>query len=106
MNILVCLVFAAAASLEVGGDAVIRRGLLTRSAAWIILGCLMLAVYGIAVTSIKWDFGRLMGVYVGFFALASVLYGRFVFREQVPVATWCGLALIVIGGLVIQLGRK
>jgi len=38
------------------------------------------------------------------FAVVSVLAGRFVFRETIPASTWAGLAIIVIGGAVIQVG--
>jgi small multidrug resistance family-3 protein len=105
MKFSTCLVFVAAALLEVGGDAVVRRGLRGRSAVWLLLGCTALALYGLVVNSVRWDFSRLLGVYVGFFAALSVLFGRFAFRESVPTATWVGLALIILGGLVIQFGR-
>ncbi len=65
----------------------------------------MLAVYGLVVNSVKWDFSRLLGVYIAFFAVVSVLFGRFVFAETVPNTTWVGLALIVMGGALIQFGR-
>jgi small multidrug resistance family-3 protein len=76
-----------------------------RNGIWVLLGCTTLAIYGLVVNSVKWDFSKLLGVYVGFFAAASVLIGRFAFNEQVPLSTWCGLALIIIGGLVIQFGQ-
>ena len=106
MNLAVWLVFIAAALLEVGGDAVIRRGLRGRSAGYILLGCTVLALYGLLVNSIKWDFSKLLGVYIGFFATVSVFCGRLVFRETVPTTTWLGLALVVLGGLVIQFGHR
>lgn len=105
MNPAAWLVFAAAAVFEVAGDAVVRRGLRGRSAGWVCLGGAMLALYGLVVNSLRWDFSKLLGVYVGFFAAVSVLFGRFAFRESIPATTWCGLALIILGGLVIQLGR-
>jgi multidrug transporter EmrE-like cation transporter len=37
--------------------------------------------------------------------VVSVLTGRFLFKEDVPVSTWLGLAFIVGGGLIIQLGN-
>ena len=104
MNLAVWLVFVAAAILEVGGDAVVRRGLRGRSAGWILLGCAALAGYGLMVNSVKWDFSKLLGVYVGFFALASILFGKFILRETIPSSTWLGLALIFLGGMVIQFG--
>ena len=106
MNLAAWTVFALAALLEVGGDAVIRRGLRGRAAAWFLLGCAMLAIYGVVVTSVKWDFSKLLGVYVGFFATTAILYGRLVFREEIAATTWCGLALIILGGLIIQFGRR
>lgn len=99
------MVFVAAAVLEVGGDAVIRKGL-RGSLLWLILGgFLMLGCYGVVVNTVKWDFSRLLGVYVAVFAVVSVLAGRFVFKEVVPVSTWVGLAIIVAGGAVIQTGH-
>jgi multidrug transporter EmrE-like cation transporter len=105
MKAAIWLTLIAAALLEVGADAMVRRGLRGRSAVAILVGCAMLAFYGLAVNSVKWDFSRLLGVYVGFFAVVSVLFGRFVFREDISIATWCGVALIILGGVVIQLGR-
>jgi multidrug transporter EmrE-like cation transporter len=65
-----------------------------------------LACYSLLVNSVRWDFSKLIGVYVGFFALASVLCGRFVLQEKVPASTWVGLAVIITGGLIIQFGSK
>ena len=66
----------------------------------------MLALYGLMVNSVRWDFSKLLGVYIGFFATVSVLFGGFVFRENVPATTWFGLGLIIVGGLVIQFGHR
>src|SRR5437899_8974792 len=106
MPLLAWLTFIIAAVLEVGGDAVVRKGLRGGSLAIIALGCVMLGSYGLVVNSVSWDFSKLLGVYVVFFALLSVLYGRFFFDENVPVSTWVGCSLIVAGGLVFQFGQK
>ena len=100
------LIFLGAALLEVGGDAVVRKGL--RGATWwlVIAGCLMVGGYGLLVNVVKWDFSRLLGVYVAVFAGVSVLFGRFVFQEKVPLSTWVGLAIIVAGAAVIQFGSR
>jgi small multidrug resistance family-3 protein len=66
----------------------------------------MLAIYGLVVNLVRWDFSRLLGAYVAVFALASVLAGRFWFREAVPPSTWIGLGMILLGGLVIQVGAR
>jgi len=98
------IVFIAAAILEVGGDALIRKGLRESGWAAIAAGCATLALYGVIVNLVKWDFSKLLGVYVAFFAVVSVLWGLLIFREAVPASTWLGLAFIVVGGLVIQFG--
>ena len=100
------LIFIGAAILEVGGDAIVRKGLRGSSLALILSGCALLGCYGVVVNIVKWDFSRLLGVYVSVFACISVLFGRFIFKERIPNATWIGLAVIIAGGLIIQVGKK
>ncbi|HAM50333.1 MAG TPA: hypothetical protein DCP92_06420 [Nitrospiraceae bacterium] len=100
------LVFIGAAILEVGGDAVVRKGLRGSAPIIILIGCAILGSYGVVVNMVKWDFSKLLGVYVAIFALISVLFGRFVFQENVPNATWIGLAVIVCGAMIIQFGSR
>jgi small multidrug resistance family-3 protein len=104
LPIVAWVIFLAAAVLEVGGDAVVRKGL--RGSGWFLvpLGMAMLGAYGLVVNLVRWDFSRLLGTYVAVFAVVSILAGRFVFGDQVPTTTWIGLALIVAGGAVIQVG--
>ena len=98
------LVFIAAAILEVGGDAVVRKGLRGSGFIIIMMGFVMLGTYGVVVNMVKWDFSKLLGVYVAIFALISILFGRFVFKESISVATWIGLCVIMCGGMIIQFG--
>jgi drug/metabolite transporter superfamily protein YnfA len=106
LSVFAWLAFFAAAVLEVSGDAAIRKGL--RGSNWILIlgGGVLLAVYGLVVNTVKWDFSKLIGVYVGAFVLVSVLVGRLAFNEQVPLTTWVGVGFILLGGLVIQLGTN
>jgi drug/metabolite transporter superfamily protein YnfA len=106
MTLFAWLIFVAAAVLEVGGDAVVRRGLRGSSLIFIMTGCTMLGSYGVVVNTVKWDFSRLLGVYVAIFAVISILFGRFVFEENIPNSTWIGLMVIVCGGLIIQFGNR
>jgi len=106
MNFLVWIIFIVAAVLEVGGDAFVRMGLRTHGWGMILLGMLVLGGYGVMVNMVKWDFSKLLGVYVAVFALVSILCGRFVFKEQIPSSTWLGLAVIIVGGLIIQFGSQ
>jgi small multidrug resistance family-3 protein len=98
------LIFVAAAALEVGGDALIRKGLRGGGLALVGLGFVVLGSYGLMVNLLRMDFSRLLGVYVGVFAVVSVLAGRFLFGDRVPTSTWAGLAIVLLGSLVIQAG--
>ena len=106
MNLVTWVIFIFAATLEVLGDAAVRRGLRGGGVVFMLAGCAMLACYGLVVNSVKWDFSKLLGVYVGFFALVSILFGRFALRENVPPSTWLGLVLIIAGGMIIQFGQR
>jgi small multidrug resistance family-3 protein len=104
MTFVTWLIFTVAALLEVGGDAAIRRGLRGGGLLFILAGFIVLGSYGLVVNTVKWDFSKLLGVYVAVFAIISVLCGRYLFKETIPTSTWIGLGVIVVGGLIIQFG--
>lgn len=106
MTILLSLVLlAAAAALEVGGDALIRHGLLGSGVPTMALGAAALVAYGFLVNANRSiDFGRLMGVYIAVFFVVSQIINAVLVRERPEPALLLGGALIVAGGLVIQLG--
>ena len=94
-----------AAAFEVGGDAMIRAGMKGRGWGLGIAGALTLAAYGVVVNLLPMDFSKLLATYVVFFAIVSVVAGKLFFGDEVPTTTWVGLAIIVAGGIVIQIGR-
>jgi drug/metabolite transporter superfamily protein YnfA len=106
MQLFIWVAFALAAIFEVGGDAVIRMGIKNNNIILMFLGAAVLGAYGLIVNSIDWDFSKIFGVYVGMFAVVAVLFGKFLFREQVQLTTWLGLAVIILGGLIIQFGSN
>jgi small multidrug resistance family-3 protein len=106
LTFLAWFIFIGAAILEVGGDAVVRKGLRGSGLTIIAVGFAMLGCYGVVVNMVKWDFSKMLGVYVAIFALVSILFGRFVFKEVISTATWIGLTVIVGGGMIIQFGDK
>ena len=106
MTYIAWLIFIGAALLEVGGDAVVRKGLRGSGLLIIVMGGFMLGCYGLVVNMVRWDFSKLLGVYVAVFALISILFGRFVFNENIPTATWIGLIVIIGGGMIIQFGSQ
>ena len=99
-------VMVAAAALEVLGDALIRKGLRGAGVGLVALGFIVFGSYGVVVNQLALDFSRLLGAYVGVFALVSVLFGRVVFKEQIPTSTWLGLGVVLGGSLIIHLGGR
>ena len=100
------LIFVIAALLEMSGDAIIRKGLRHSGLLIICFGFVTLGCYGLVVNIVKWDFSKLIGVYVAVFATLSILFGRFVLKENIPHSTWMGLIVLVLGGFIIQYGQK
>lgn len=96
------LLLIGAGILEVTGDAAVRKGLRETGISAVIVGCVILGCYGLVVNSIRWDFGKLLGVYVAVFALVSVLWGRYVMKEVIAPSTIAGVLIIILGGLIIS----
>jgi len=88
------------ALLEAGGDAGMRAGLRGKPIGF-LLGALSLIAYGIFVNVPKWDFGRLLGVYIAIFFLVSQIIALAVFKERPGAPVLIGGALIVAGGAVL-----
>jgi len=95
-------VMVGAAVLEVGGDALIRRGLRGGGSLLVAAGFCVIGAYGVSVNLLDLDFSRLLGAYVGVFAVVSVLVAAWIFNETIAPATWVGLFVIVLGALIIH----
>ena len=104
--IITLLLLFTAAVLEAGGDAIVRMGLQTASmskkAGIFAAGALILFAYGYVVNAPRWDFGRLLGVYVVFFFVVAQLISWAVFHQRPSTAILVGGAFIVTGGIIIS----
>jgi drug/metabolite transporter superfamily protein YnfA len=100
------LVMVVAAVLEVGGDALIRRGLHTSGPLLVAAGFVVLGSYGVVVNQLALDFSTLLGAYVGVFAITSVLFGRAFFGDRVGGLTWVGLGVVLLGSAIIYYGQR
>ena len=104
---LAVLVLFAAAGMEAGGDALIRAGLFgavpLHRLATLAAGALFLFLYGCVVNLPRWDFGRLLGVYVAafFFMAQAINWIGFGQRPTLPICV--GGGLVILGGLIISL---
>jgi drug/metabolite transporter superfamily protein YnfA len=95
------LLMAAAAILEVGGDAMIRVGL--RGSGWLLMamGAAVLVSYGFMVNFTSLNFGKLMGLYIVLFFVVAQIVAILFFGESPPLPVAVGGLLIVVGGLTM-----
>lgn len=98
-----------AALLEVSGDACFQSGLYLATGAtrvwWFLAGTLVLAIYGLFVNLPRWDFGKLLGVYVALFFIVVQIVAKVRFGQTPTKPIYVGGSLIVAGGLVITFWR-
>jgi small multidrug resistance family-3 protein len=99
-----------AAFLEAFGDSLFQSAFYRQSGVgrWMAIGCggLVLAAYGASVNLPRWDFGRLLGVYVAAFFVVAQILNRVRFGQSPTPSIWAGGALVVAGGLVMALGQR
>jgi small multidrug resistance family-3 protein len=94
-----------AAFLEAYGDshfqAALYRSSGTKRVIAFVGGAACLAAYGLVVNTPRWDFGKLLGIYVVLFFLLSqtVAWARFGQTPTMPIVL--GGSLIVAGGVII-----
>jgi drug/metabolite transporter superfamily protein YnfA len=91
-----------AASLEVGGDALIRIGLHSYGYS-LAAGAFTLVAYGVVVNQSGYDFNRLMGIYIAVFFVVSQAISLILFKQVPDDRILLGGGFIVTGGLLILL---
>ena len=99
-----------AASLEAYGDssfqtALYRSSGMGRTIAF-LAGAASLVAYGLVVNTPRWDFGKLIGVYVVFFFLVAQIVARIRFGQTPTWPVLLGGGLIVVGGVIITFGGR
>lgn len=96
-----------AAFLEAFGDSLFQSAFYRQSGLgrWVAIVCggLVLASYGASVNLPRWDFGRLLGVYVAAFFVVAQILNKVRFGQTPTPSIWLGGALVVAGGLVMAL---
>lgn len=92
-----------AATLEAGGNALMREGLLRSWWPLLLAGVAALGLYGFLVnqSGLQFDFGRLMGCYIAAFFLVSQLLAMLLFHDPPSRRTVLGGTFILLGGLMI-----
>ncbi len=102
------LLLTLAAFLEAYGDSCFQSALYRSAGIARVLavlgGAASLAAYGLVVNTPRWEFGRLLGVYVVLFFLLAQMVARVRFGQAPTLSLLVGGALIVAGGVIISMG--
>jgi drug/metabolite transporter superfamily protein YnfA len=102
------LFLTVAAFLEVYGDACFQSALYRASgmgrALAFVGGAVSLAAYGLAVNTPRWEFGKLLGVYVVLFFLLAQIVARVKFGQTPTLPILIGGAFICVGGVIVSVG--
>jgi small multidrug resistance family-3 protein len=104
------LVLLLAAFLEAYGDSCFQTALYrssgtTRTIAF-LGGAVSLVAYGLVVNVPRWDFGKLLGVYMVMFFLVAQVVARVRFGQTPTLPVVFGGTLIVAGGVIISVCGK
>jgi len=67
-----------------------------------VVGAGVLTLYGTVVNVPRWDFGKLLGVYVVFFFICAQLVAKVRFNQPTTRPALLGGLLIVAGGMIIS----
>ena len=99
-------VLASAAILEVAGDNCVNQAIWKSSGMariwWLIGGFAVLCFYSLFLNSSKIPFGKVLGFYVIFFALASQAKACYDDRKAPSLMMILGLVLIMAGSFILR----
>ncbi len=103
------LVLSFAAFLEAWGDSFFQVSFYKSAGVGRLMafgaGAAVLAAYGSVVNVPRWDFGKLLGLYVVLFFIMAQILNKVRFGQSPGLPIYAGGALIVAGGLVMALWR-
>jgi drug/metabolite transporter superfamily protein YnfA len=91
--------------LALAGAILIRKGQRGGGISFIFAGALTFAFYGVAVNVVPWSFSRLIFAYVAAFTLITFIWRQFVFGQKLSKVTWLGVAIVVVGSLIVVFGE-
>ena len=104
------LVLLLAAFFEAYGDSNFQTALYRSSGLGrvmpVVVGALSLVAYGLVVNGPRWEFGRLLGVYVVLFFVLAQAVARVKFGQTPTVPVLVGGGLIVAGGVIMTVCGK
>jgi hypothetical protein len=103
---IVFLFLLIATTLEVSGDAIIRKGLFGHvglvRAGLLLVGAALLFGYGSTLNMAPLEFGQVVGLYIATLFVVWQIINAIAFRSYPTVPIVVGGLLIVVGGLIVS----
>jgi hypothetical protein len=104
------LFLLAATTLEVSGDAIIRKSLFEHAGlariALFLAGAILLAGYGTFLNLAPLEFGKVVGLYIATLFVMWQLITFFAFRTLPTIPVMLGGLMIVAGGLIVSFWKS
>jgi hypothetical protein len=98
-----------ATTLEVSGDAIVRKAMYEHAGAarvgLIVTGALLLLGYGFSLNLAPVPFARVVGLYIATLFVMWQVINTIAFRTRPTLPIMVGGSLIVIGGLIVTFWR-
>jgi hypothetical protein len=99
-----------ATTLEVSGDAIIRKSLFEHAGlariGLFLLGAVLLAAYGTFLNLAPLEFGKVVGLYIATLFVMWQLITFFAFRTLPTIPVMLGGLMIVTGGLIVSFWKS
>ena len=99
-----------ATTLEVTGDALIRKGIYDHAGTWRIVlflaGMALLTGYGTFLNLAPLEFGQVVGLYIATLFVVWQVVTYFTFGTLPTLPILAGGALIVVGGLIVSFWKS
>ena len=98
-----------ATTLEVSGDALLRKSMFQFTGTYrivcMVLSAALLLGYGAALNMSPVEFGKVVGLYIATLFIVWQIINYIVFHTFPPLSVLVGGALIVTGGLIVTFGK-
>ena len=102
----VFLILLVATTLEVSGDAVVRKGIFGHAGlirgVLFLLGAALLFGYGFTLNLAPLEFGQVVGLYVATLFVVWQVINAIAFRAVPTVPILIGGSMIIAGGLIVS----
>lgn len=98
-----------ATTLEVSGDALLRKSMFQFTGTYrivcMVVSAALLLGYGVALNMAPVEFGKVVGLYIATLFIVWQIINYMVFHAFPPLSVMVGGALIITGGLIVTFGK-